>query len=449
MIAVWTQRKYRIRVSLVLALVVCLLIVLPTIAAEVLQTTLSNMQASEQWWDELWRDTFNNSTDPTQNISIYTFATAARFILAVGMIFWLFQYGQKMVESKGTAHSVQTTTQFLLPVVLIVLFLSNQAQSSRLLAYGLRDIANSWSNGALNMSIAGHNIRTALSDQLVTQDTKEALGQQAQKCMQMPQPAVSLPSATRPLRDPNRPLTVQQEQAYEYLTCIQSLGNLAQKRKQEALTKNCTGIPGIRGVCGIFLKFINQEIEAAKQIYQTEVDKLTKPFPQNIPNPFAPTLGMRDFMLGTAASMGYGPILSFTQWLWTNFLEMAMWLSGLFAPLFIAASLIPGRQNLFVTWLIGFLTIGLAKLAYVIVIGIVAAQLSDQEAVFLSDMRFPMALGLFAPGVSFAVVTLGGIAAAMSFRSQSFAVAGAAASSVSGAFASIAYSFSRYSDRRR
>ena len=181
MIAVWTRRRYRVGVSLALAVAVCLLIVLPTVAADVLQTTLSNMQASEAWWDELWRDTFSNSGDPSQNISIYTFATAVRFILAIGLIFWLFQYGQKMVEAKGVAGSVQTTTQFLLPVVLVLIFLSNQALYSKQLAYGLRGVANSWSNGALNMNIAGQNIRTALADQLLTQDAKEALGQQAQK----------------------------------------------------------------------------------------------------------------------------------------------------------------------------------------------------------------------------------------------------------------------------
>ncbi|MGH2414779.1 MAG: hypothetical protein ACRDEA_14040, partial [Microcystaceae cyanobacterium] len=156
-----------------------------------------------------------------------------------------------------------------------------------------------------------------------------------------------------------------------------------------------------------------------------------------------------DIFTGMIASAAYGPILSFTQWLWTNFLEMAMWLSGLFAPLFIAAAIIPGRQNMFVGWLIGFLTIGLAKLAYVVVLGIVAAQLSSQATFLPSDMRFPMALGLFAPGVSFAVVTGGGIAAAMSFRSQSVAVVGAAASVVTGAVANVGYSIARYGDRRR
>lgn len=446
MIKVCLRRKYRNWVYLSGAIALCFLIVTPAHAQEVLQTTLTNMQESQQWWDKLWKDTFD-PTDSTTSISIYTFATAVRFILAVGLIFWLFQYGQKMVESRGLAQSIATNTQFFLPVVLVVIFLSNQGQYSRLLAYGLRDVVNSWSNGVMNMQIAGQNVRTALADQLVTQDSKDVIAMQTQKCMQMPQPAVALPSPTRPASDENNPLTIQQNQAYDYLECIEKLGRFAEQKKEEALTQTCSSIPGVRNTCGFFLRFIDKTIASTERVLATERKKYYED--GGIPNPLALPMGLRDFIIGAGASVAYGPILNFTQWLWTNFLEMAMWLDALFAPLFIAVSIIPGRQNMFVAWLISFLTIGLAKLAYVIVIGIVAVQLSDQTTLFASDLRFPMALGLFAPGVSFAVVTGGGIAAAMSFRSQSVAVVGAAVSAVSGVFATLGYSMSRYSDKRR
>lgn len=444
-VRVCLQHKHRIGVYLALLITVCLLVVLPAHAQEILQTTLTNMQESEQWWDKLWRDTFE-PTNFSTSISIYTFVTAVRFILAIGMIFWLFQYGQKMAESKGMAQIISTNTQFFLPILVAVIFLTNQAQYSRLLAYGLRDVVNSWSDGVLTIQIAGQNVRGALSDQLVTQDVKDLIALQAQKCMQMPQPAVTLPSITRPAPNPNNPLTIQQSQAYDYLECIQKLGDLAEQKKQEALTRTCSSIPGVSSACGYTLKFIDKAKASAERVLETEREKYTK---GGIPNPFAYPLGLRDFLIGAGATVAYGPILTYTQWLWTSLLEMAMWLSALFAPMFIAASIIPGRQSMFVAWLIGFLTIGVAKLAYVIVIGIVAVQLSEQTTLFASDLRFQMALGLFAPGVSLAVATGGGIAAAMSFRSQSVAVVGAAASAVSGAFATLGYSLSRYSDKRR
>lgn len=99
MIRVCLDRKHRIWVYLTLAIAVCLLVVLPARAQEVLQTTLTNMQESEQWWDKLWKDTFDPSpTDLGTSISIYTFATAVRFILAIGGIFGCSSMGRKWLS---------------------------------------------------------------------------------------------------------------------------------------------------------------------------------------------------------------------------------------------------------------------------------------------------------------------------------------------------------------
>jgi hypothetical protein len=436
------RSTYRPVLYLILAIIACGLVAFPAAAQEILQTTFDSMKETQAWWDQLWKDTFD-PTNLSSNVSMYTFATAVRFILAIGIIFWLFQYGQKMAESRGMAQYIGINTQFLVPVVLVAIFLSGQGFYSRLLAYGMRDIVNSWSNGAMEMQIAGHQLRTALADQLVTQDAKDEITRQGQMCMQMPQPAVSLSSPTRPPLDPNNPLTDQQRQAYDYLECIQKLEQLAERKQQEALNKTCSPIPGVRGTCDFLLKYTRKTAVSIREVAVDETLKLTKGKPPNY------TRGLADIIGGAIGTAGYSTVLNFTQWLWTSFLELAMWLSALFAPVFIAASIIPGRQNLFTTWLIGFLTIGMAKLAYVFVLGVVAAQLSSQTTLLASDLRFPMALGIFAPAVSLAVVTGGGLAAAMSFRSQSTAVVGAAAGVVTSAVATVGYSMTRYADRRR
>lgn len=288
--------------NLILAVVACLLIAVPVRAQDVLQSTLTNMQESEQWWDKLWKDTFD-PTDFSNSISIYTFSTAVRFLLAIGLIFWLFQYGQKMADSRGMSQALSTNTQFFIPFVIVVIFLTNQGQYSRLLAYGLRDVINSWSDGVMSMQVAGYNVRTALADQLVTQDAKDVIAQQAKKCMQMPQPAVSLPSLTQPAPNPNNPLTIQQEQAYEYLDCIKTLANLAEQKKEEGLTNNCSSIPGVRGLCGFFNKFMDKTAASAHSVLATEGQKITR---GSTPNPFAITTGLLDFYSGVGASVAYG-----------------------------------------------------------------------------------------------------------------------------------------------
>ncbi|GFE72156.1 hypothetical protein [Chroococcus sp. FPU101] len=436
-------QKYHFLVYLLFGVIATVVIVTPVIAQEILQTTLNNMQESDQWWDKLWKDTFDPS-DPTTSISIYTFATASRFFLGIGLLIWVFQYGQKMAESRGLNQSVSIFAKMFFPVFLAVLFLNNQAYYSRVLAYGLRDIIDSWSVGAMEMQVAGVEIRSALTDQLVTQEAKQTIQLQAQKCQQMPQPSVILPSLERPGSEVK--LTLQQEQAYQYLECLAQLEKLAKDKKEEALNSSCPNLPGLQKTCASFSRFMDKIIDSAQKIREYEGKKRTNNLAAVA---LISGLGWADLFTGMTMASTFGPILSFTQWLWTSFLEMALWLSGLFAPLFIAVSIIPGKQNLFVAWLIGFVTIGMAKLAYVMVIGIVAIQLTSQTTLLSSDLRFPMALGLFAPGVSLAVVTAGGLAAAQSFQSQSIAVVSTAVSVAGSAFSTVASSAARMADKRR
>lgn len=392
-------------------------------------------------------ETFDPS-DPINNISLYSFANPVRFILGVGLIFWLSDYGWKVINSKGMAQTIQAFTHSFLPIILILIFLSNQGVYSRVLAYGLRDTVNSWSEGALNQQIAGQTLRSALSEQLLAEEVKNQIREQAQKCLQMPRPQVILPSATRPTPAPNNPLTSEQEQAYNYLECLERLvAFIEQKQNQVLQSQACTG------GCAFVRAILEGLAIAAGGSLAGEVSLRTgETVDTVIDNPDAFTETSRDLVdfLSGLEQQSFMYVFSFIQWMWISFLELSMWLLGLFAPLFVALSIIPGRQNMFMFWVIEFLTIGLAKLAYVFVIGVVAIQLTEAQSLILSsDGRFFGALGLFAPGVSFAIVTVGGIAAASSFRGQSVGAISTIAGVAIGSVATIAYSLSRYSDRRR
>ena len=134
--------------------------------------------------------------------------------------------------------------------------------------------------------------------------------------------------------------------------------------------------------------------------------------------------------------------------MWISFLELAMFLNGLFAPMFFAVAIIPGKDKMAMLFIHEFLTIGLAKMAYVVVIGIVAVYNSSPNANLLDNIFF-MSLGIFAPAVSFAVVTVGGLGAASSYRSQSTGAIAAVGGLVSSGAATIAYSMARSADKRR
>ncbi len=441
------MQGYPIWIYLVVAIMVGLILSEPVVANEILQTTRDSMRESQAWWDDLWKETFDPTTI-SGNISMYSFAGPTRFLIGVGLIFWVADYGRKMASSQGLAQSLLIFSESFLPIVLILLFLFNQGVYSRALAYGLRDIVNSWSDGVLTQQIAGKTISSALEEQLLVEEVKNEIRQQAFKCMQMPRPEVILPSATRPAPDPDNPLTIQQEQLYEYFECLEKLIIFIEQKEQEA-----TGTEACSGGCEFFKNVTKELITAFKvglegdlrhsieksQGEWTEIDPVLE-------NTYRTT---KDVMQNLEKK-GWMSIFTVIQWIWISFLETAMWLNGLFAPLFIALSLIPGKQKMFSFWLIQFLTIGIAKFAYVVLIGVVAVQISTSSTVILtSDQRFFMALGAFAPGVSFALALSGGIAAVSSFKNQSVGAASVASSALTGSIISVAYTFSRYADKRR
>ena len=463
---------------LLLAIALVLAIAMPAMAQrDILTTTQNNINNTEIWWDQLWESTFNPTPvvvnggvasaaglENTTNLSLYAFVNPTRLLLGIGLIFWLFSFGYKMVESKTVAQSTHSLLKLFVPVFIALLFLANQATYSRVLAYGMRDLVNSWSEGVMNLQVTDFSVREALQDRLVTEDAKEEVARKFAACNAMDKPEVIIPSLVRPdTSDPDiPPITPAQRKVYDYLECLDELSAYAQEKLDAAdAERQCSG-----SVCRIYKSFLNiflnvsanaYDYEAAKRLYgetptdQASIDKLAE-----IRQRLDSSLEKRDEFLNPEAvdqfvaslSSPSKPFLYFTQWMWVSTLELAMFLLALFAPMFIALSVIPGRQNMFNFWLIEYLTIGLAKMAYTIVIGIVAVQLASSDSGFI-DNTFFMSLGIFAPAVSFAVVASGGLAAASSFRSQSTGAVALAAGTLSTGAATIAYSMSRAYDKRR
>lgn len=542
--AVFRQKRRKTRrstiVAISLAIILVLTFTLPAIAQDrdILIRTATNINNVEAWWDALWEDTFNPppitaeteelsedySMLDNNNLSLYAFVNPVRFLLAIGLIFWLFEFGFKMVDSRGTAQGTQVFLKAFFPVFVAMMFLANQAVYSRLLAYGLRDLANNWSEGVLELTITEYNIRGAIQDQLITEDAKEEIARKWRTCDAMPQPEVTIPSINRPGRpnrlnsslppeaanpplgrdtDPNAPLppppptfynfgedsgdyervyveggevinpeegveyvytaptelTLEQNQVYDYLECLQELSAYANYQLYLAEEeRQCAGF--ICRTLKHFYKVITRETTYAytdalsekldKTVVeetrtQEEIERLRQEADDRAEN-----FGMDGEEILFNLLNPSKPLLYFSQWMWTSFLELALYLLALFAPMFIAISIIPGKQNMFNFWLIEFMTIALAKLAYIVVISVVAAQLSSPSNIELVlDNIFFMSLGIFAPGVSFAVVTAGAIAAAGSFKSQSVGTAAVVGSALSGAAASISYSMARNFDKNR
>lgn len=429
--------------AIVLAIVWIAVVVVPVLAqgTAVLEGSFDQMRDSQQWWDNLWQQTFAPPVPGSANVSVYWFTNIARVFVMIILPFWIFGLGNSLASSGSLAGTYTVSFRYFLVGLVVVMLLANEAQLSRNLALGLRGVINAQRNGLMEVQILDLSLREAITDQMITRDAADRISQQAQICAQMPRPGVVLPSPTPPAD--RSILTREQEQAYAFLDCLRSLERVATEIREEQEQAVC-GPLGF--ACAFFTRFLDRTINSIVQSLQTEVERFTS---GEIPDPLFVQNFLSDFLVGLGISAALGPLLNKVQWIYINLLEMALWLSGLSAPLFAALALVPGQLNMAISWLITFMSIGLMQIMYVLIVGVVAVLLSQNPTFLASDLRFPLALAVFAPIISSVLVTAGGLAAARAFARSNAAVISGVASIVSAGFGAIGYAVSRSFDKHR
>jgi hypothetical protein len=92
------------------------------------------------------------------------------------------------------------------------------------------------------------------------------------------------------------------------------------------------------------------------------------------------------------------------QWI----VEISLLLTGLLGPLAVGGSLLPVGQKAIFAWLTGFFSVGMVKLSFNIICGLVATLVINAENA--DSMIFAFATGLLAPVLSLILAAGGGIA---------------------------------------
>ncbi|NEQ64379.1 MAG: hypothetical protein F6K21_02550 [Symploca sp. SIO2D2] len=88
--------------------------------------------------------------------------------------------------------------------------------------------------------------------------------------------------------------------------------------------------------------------------------------------------------------------------------EVSLLLTGLLGPLAVGASLLPVGAKSIYAWLIGFFSVGMVKICFNIITGLVATMVVNADA--NDPMIFAFATGLIAPILSLALAAGGGMA---------------------------------------
>ena len=88
--------------------------------------------------------------------------------------------------------------------------------------------------------------------------------------------------------------------------------------------------------------------------------------------------------------------------------EVSLLLTGLLGPLAVGASLLPVGTKSIYAWLIGFFSVGMVKICFNIITGLVATMVVNADA--NDPMIFAFATGLIAPILSLVLAAGGGMA---------------------------------------
>jgi hypothetical protein len=382
---------------------------------DTLNSLIKQNQDIEKWWDSVWQQTFQPGTTGGSNLSDYMFNNIARWFILIGSFFWIWKLGMEMVGGMHQGAAIWVTLMKLFyPVVICSLLLANNAQPARDISASFRSLGQTAIQDILSTKITDITLKDAMSDMFITQTAAAAIAADVQACSALPHPNVALPSSVRPT-NPTTPLTPQQVQAYDYLHCVEALKNKVVLQQQQAQANVCTNIPGIQSSCVFLSKFLKKT-----------GDSLVSALSSNSANSLNPNnvqSVLLDYLQGLAAGAAYRPVLSFIQYWTISFMEIALFIDALVAPLAISIALIPARLNFTGGWIISMLTILLAKIVNAVMVGVSALQLSQSSTYFLSDSRFDLALGILAPLCSFAVIGGGGLFAARTFMSTGLTAA--------------------------
>jgi hypothetical protein len=415
---------------------------------DALQSLIKQNQDVQAFWDDLWQKSFNPSANSgIPNLADYMFNNVCKFFIYIGLIFWIWKFGLSMVgQIFGGGAFVLTFVQAFLPLVLTAILLVNNAQPIRTLGLGVRTYINNQKSGILNAQISTVTFRQAMSDIFITQSAANQIAQQLQACQQLNQPNIALPSPTRPT-DPAvlSTLSPQQLQAYDFLDCQQKALDFANQQLQTGQSQQCTSTI-LQSPCVLFSNYMNRTIST--------IDSAINQFKQSITNSGTlPGIGSTnpflDIVGGLVTSASQKTLLTTIQYWAVSFMELALFLDALIAPLAISLAIIPARLNMTAGWIISFMTILVAQLANVVVVGFSSIQLAQSSSFSLSDTRFEMAIGIIAPLVSLAIVGGGGFFAARTFMGTSLAGVSAVAGVVSSGASAVVMGVSRAIDKAR
>lgn len=337
--------------------------------SEILKDSIAAATMSEEAMDSLWLDLFD--TDAALYNQLIKLAI---YIKIVGFPFIMLAFGNAMKE-----HNQAKVGEIVAWVVVIVVFLNGNGAMLKDTTVGMRTIINDEAKALLKVQITDLTIKDAMQDIILTQQMRDRVRDAYTEC--------------------------ESKEGVAQLECLKEAGDFAEtivKQYEDAGYWS----PGIRRFAGNFRQIQQRTIARLNALKNNsapaEFDSFSKVMNQGVEE----ELGL---IFQSLTGAGNQVVLkSFQNWFTYGF-EFAMMLTGMLGPLAMTASMIPKNPRAIFTWVIGFLSIGVLKISYNLVVGFAALYASKTGAGDASSAGFLSMISFGAPLIAVAVAGGGGV----------------------------------------
>lgn len=342
-------------------------------ASELINQSADVSRDIAQGWDDIWTDTIVNAPS---NEAYSLVVDGALWLALVSSIVWIMNWAPRFIRGQMLAHSAF----YLIIPVLIFAGLANNGETLGNLSYGINRLIIYGNELVLQQEIGAISAEEAIQEMNLTNIAASQLRSQFNTC-------ANLEPSTSGGTDPRK-------------KCFEELQANIDDLEAQFQNDFCSG--ALDPICGgldIFTDFRNALGEA--------ISEANSEYNEASPNQFYARFMLTEvakrtgsYILANTVKSSMDHILRAIQWGYMTMLMGGMFLLGLSAPFFVAASLIPFHPRTFWTWLIGFLSFGLAIFFYNILVGTTARLIVEAEATTLSQLQYAFMLGFFAPALS-------------------------------------------------
>lgn len=358
----------------------------------------NQIQSTAAWWDELWRSTFlgvgGSSTSSVSQLFDVVMQIVRVIAACVLTVYLLTMFS---VLARDGWPAIQFMLRGLLVIALIsYLFLGNGSNFGSI-AYAGKVLFNQVNAAMMRATINGISITNALTDQIVSNQSKAVLEREIKICDAMPNPAVKLPQALSgnfPLNEQDPELSPDQLAAVRRLNCYYQVTQIANQMRDQAARQQCWGIPGVNYACAKTARFLQGFYDDMTKTLGNEFTKLREGKVPSVDN-LAPAAIFRNYVLGNTAIALFQGIMYSLQYFFANLQELILFLWALTAPVMAAYSIFPNSSiGGLLQWGVTYISVIMCQVYYLMIVAIFASLIQTSETSMLSDILFPLVIGL-------------------------------------------------------